>query len=209
MATAQAGVPELRLATTRLATGPQVHYAEQGEAGGKALLLLHGWPDSWFSFSRVMPLLAAKGCHVYALSQRGFGDSERPDSGYTINDFAADASAFMDAIGVSRATLVGHSMGSFVARRVVELYPERAARLVLIGSAVTAVNEVLLAVREEVRSLKDPVSPDFAREFQASTAYAPLPEPFFERIVVESLKLPAPCGAPHSTECSLSTTHPI
>ena len=54
-----------------------MHYAEQGDPGGEALLFIHGWPDSWFSFSRVLPLLPAA-YHAYAIDLRGFGDSERP-----------------------------------------------------------------------------------------------------------------------------------
>jgi pimeloyl-ACP methyl ester carboxylesterase len=88
--------------------------------------------------------------------------------------------------------VVGHSLGSFIARRVAETHPERVTRLVLIGSAVTAVNEVLLeVVQASVRTLEDPVPAEFAREFQSSTAYVPLPEAFFEQIVAESRKLPA------------------
>jgi non-heme chloroperoxidase len=182
--------PQLRFATARLATGPRVHYGEQGDPGREAIVFLHGWPDSWYSFSRVLPLLSER-YHAYALDQRGFGDSDRPAGGYTIDDFAADAAAFLDAIGVANATLVGHSMGTFIARRVAERYPERVSRLVLIGSAVSPVNEVLLQVQEAVRTLEDPVSSEFAREFQAGTAHVPLPQAFFEGIVAESLKLPA------------------
>jgi non-heme chloroperoxidase len=87
--------------------------------------------------------------------------------------------------------VVGHSLGSFIARRVAETHPERVTRLVLIGSAVTAANEVLLEVQASIRTLEDPVPAEFARAFQSSTAYAPLPEAFFEQIVAESRKLPA------------------
>ncbi len=186
----QQDVPQLRFATTRLASGPQLHYAEQGDQGGEAIVFVHGWPDSWFSFSRVLPLLPVR-YHAFALDQRGFGDSERPDCCYGIDDLAADVVAFLDAVSVERASLVGHSQGSFIARRVAETHPQRVERLVLIGSAVTPVNEVTLEVQASIRELEDPVSVPFAREFQASTAYIPLPEAFFEGVVAESCKLPA------------------
>jgi non-heme chloroperoxidase len=182
--------PQLRFATQRLTSGPLVHYAEQGDPSGEVLLFLHGWPDSWFSFSRVLPSLPAS-YHAYALDQRGFGDSERPASGYTIDQFATDVVAFLEAVGAARATLIGHSMGSFIARRAAEIQPERVARLVLIGSAFTPVNQVTLEVRELVQPLPDPLPSEFVREFQASAIHVPVPEDFFERAVAESLKAPA------------------
>src|SRR5262245_12514202 len=97
-------VSNLRFATTRLATGPRLHYAEQGDAAGEPILFLHGWPDSWFSFSRVLPLLAPQ-LHVFVPDQRGFGDSDRPDGSYAIQQFAADAVAFLDAMAIERATI--------------------------------------------------------------------------------------------------------
>jgi pimeloyl-ACP methyl ester carboxylesterase len=126
-----------------------------------------------------------------AIDQRGFGDSERPPSGYTIDDLAADAVAFLDAMAIARATVVGHSMGTFVARRVAEVRPERVARLVLIGSGWSGDIPVLREVQTALRDLPDPVPAEFAREFQSSTVHAPVPPEFFERIVSESLKLPA------------------
>jgi non-heme chloroperoxidase len=62
-------VPHLRFATKRLGTGPRVHYAEQGDPNGEPILFLHGWPDSWFSYSRVLPLLTPAH-HAYAIDQR-------------------------------------------------------------------------------------------------------------------------------------------
>ena len=167
-----------------------MRYAAQGDPSGEVLLFVHGWPDSWFSFSRVLPLLPAA-YRAYALDQRGFGDSERPASGYAIDQFAADAVAFLDAVGAARATLIGHSMGTFVARRVAESRPERVTRLVLIGSAVTAVNEVTAGGAGDRPAPGDPPPPAFVREFQASTIHFPVPERFFEGIVAESLKAPA------------------
>jgi non-heme chloroperoxidase len=182
--------PKLRFASTVLGTGPKVHYAEQGHPEGEAIVLVHGWPDSWFSFSRVLAMLPTH-YHAVAFDQRGFGNSERPACCYGIDDLAADLVVFLDAVGIRRASLVGHSLGSFIARRVAETRPERVARLVLISSAVTAANKVLVAAQASLRTLQNPVPPEFARQFQASTASRPLPEAFLEQLVAESRKLPA------------------
>jgi pimeloyl-ACP methyl ester carboxylesterase len=179
-----------RFATAQLSTGPRLHYAEQGDTDGHPIIFLHGWPDSWFSFSRVLPLLPPQ-LRAFALDQRGFGESERPDDGYRIQDFAADVVAFLDAFAIERATLVGHSFGTFVTRQVAITHPERVARIVLIGTGRATGNPVLQEVQAGLKTLDDPVPAVFAREFQASTAYAPVPEAFFEQIIAESLKLPA------------------
>jgi pimeloyl-ACP methyl ester carboxylesterase len=121
----------------RLKTGPRLHYAEYGNPDGEPVVFLHGWPDSWFSFSRVLPLLPDSLCAV-AVDQRGFGDSERPESGYAIPEMGADVIAFLDALQINRATLVGHSFGSFVARQAAIAQPQRVAALALIGTGFTA-----------------------------------------------------------------------
>jgi non-heme chloroperoxidase len=187
----QQEVPELRFATTGLANGPRVHYAEQGDPGGEPIVFLPAYTDSWFSYSRVLPLLPPR-YHAYAVDQRGHGDSDRPACCYTVEDFAADTVAFLDVVGVGRATLVGHSGSCLVARRVAEAHPERVARLVLIGSPRSlGDNEEELGLQAAVRALQDPVPVQFARELQGGAAHVALPEPFFERLVAESLKLPA------------------
>jgi non-heme chloroperoxidase len=173
----------VEFATSHLSTGPRLHYAEQGDPTGEAIVFLHGYSDSWFSFSRVLPLLSAE-YHAFALTQRGQGDSDKPECCYTVEDFAADVDAFMEAVGIAEATLVGHSTGALFAQRVALSYPRRVSRLVLIG-AQTPANEVILGLRDEVRALKDPVPPEFVREFQESTIYHPVPGEFLDTVVSE------------------------
>jgi pimeloyl-ACP methyl ester carboxylesterase len=180
----------LRFGTARLSTGPRVHYAAQGDDVGEPVVFLHGWPDSGFSFSRVLPLLPPR-FRALAPDQRGFGDSERPGRGYRVEDFAEDAAALLDTLAIERASVVGHSFGSFVARRLALAHPDRVARLALIGSALSAANPVTREVRASLADLADPLPEKFVRDFQAGTAHLPLPEVFFERIVQESLKAPA------------------
>ncbi len=180
----------LHFADVQLATGVRLRYAEQGDPSGHPLVLLHGYTDSWFSFSPVLPLLPPS-YHVFALDQRGHGAADRPASGYGLRDFVADVIAFLDELGLNSATLVGHSMGSFIAQQVALSAPDRVARLVLIGSAANPVNEGIRELQAAVQTLVDPVPDEFAREFQSSTIYRPLAPAFVDQVVAESLKLPA------------------
>jgi non-heme chloroperoxidase len=183
--------PPLRFGTTRLASSLRVHYAEQGDPRGEPILFLPAYADSWFSYSRVLALLPAR-YHAYALDQRGHGDSERPACCYGVDDFAADTVAFLDAVGLQRVTLVGHSGSAFTSRRVAVTHPERVARLVLSGSPAGSLpTQVAVGLQAAVRPLADPVPADFVREFQSGAAYVPLPEAFVEGLVAESGKLPA------------------
>jgi non-heme chloroperoxidase len=177
--------------TPLLSTGVSLRYAEQGDQGGEAIVFLHGYSDLWFSFSRILPLLSPE-YHAFALTERGHGESDKPECCYTVDDFAADVDAFMDAVGIGKATLVGHSGGSFMAQRVALSYPHRVSRCVLIGSATTLLNnEGIRELGKEMLALEDPVPPEFVREFQESTIYYPVPDEFLETVVSESLKLPA------------------
>jgi non-heme chloroperoxidase len=179
----------IQFATTRLTTGVRLHYAEQGDQAEVAIIFLHGYSDSWFSYSRVLPLLSPE-YRAFALTQRGHGDSDKPQCCYTPDEFAADVDAFMDAVGLEEATVVGASTGALFAERVALNYPHRVSRLVLVGPQTPA-NVAVLGLREEVRALEDPVPPEFVREFQESTIYQPVPQGFLDTAVSESLKLPA------------------
>jgi non-heme chloroperoxidase len=182
---------DVQFATIRLSTGPRLHYAERGDPTGQAIIFLHAYVDSWFWFSRVLPLLSPV-YHAFAPDQRGHGDSDRPECCYTVDDFAADVDAFMDAVGVEEATLVGQSSGGLIAQRVALDYPHRVSRLVLIGSPITLLhNEALIELGEEMLALEDPIPPEFVREFVESTIYHPVPEEFLAGAVSECLKVPA------------------
>jgi pimeloyl-ACP methyl ester carboxylesterase len=184
------GTLAVRHGTVRLPTGLRLHYVEQGDPAGPPVVLVHGWPDSWFTWSRMLPSLDS-GLRVYAIDQRGFGDSDHPDSGYEIDDLADDVAAFSTAMGLERPHLVGHSLGTFVIRRAAERHPGRFARLVLIGSADRMGRELIETVRAAIADLSDPVPPDWVREFQAGTVHRPVPPEFFDQVVRESQKLPA------------------
>jgi pimeloyl-ACP methyl ester carboxylesterase len=154
-----------------LRNGVRLGYAERGPRLGPVVLMLHGYTDSWFSFSRVLPLLP-KDLRVFALDQRGHGDSDRPATGYSIDHLAADAVQFMDALTIASATIVGHSMGSFVARRMAERAPSRVGRLIVVGSACTARTPALAELAQTVNVLTDPVDEEFVRRFRRARSAA-------------------------------------
>lgn len=180
----------MNASTVRLASGIALRCVEHGAAAGRPVLFLHGWPDSSFSFSRLVPLIPPE-CRQVSIDQRGFGESDRPATGYDIDTLAADAAAVLDALGIGQVAVVGHSFGSFVARRLALAFPARVSHLVLVGTGVETANPVTREVQASIRDLADPLPVGFVRALQAGTAHVPLPEPFFERILAESLKAPA------------------
>jgi pimeloyl-ACP methyl ester carboxylesterase/tetratricopeptide (TPR) repeat protein len=179
----------VRFQRVRISTGVELQVAQSGPANGKPVLFLHGYTDSWFSYSRILGGLSAD-VRAIVPTQRGHGDSQRPKCCYLIADFAKDAVALLDALGIERADVVGHSMGSFVAQRIAIDYPDRVGRLVLIGSGTTVATPLVSDFNQAVQALPDTVSIAFARDFQVSTAHAPLPPAFLDTVVQESRKLP-------------------
>src|SRR5262245_5888531 len=104
---AAALAPLMTFADVRLSNGVRLHYAQQGPQSGPAIVLLHGYSDSSFSFSRVMPLLPRER-RVIALDLRGHGGSDRPLTGYRITEMADDVIQAMDALRIPTAVIVGH-----------------------------------------------------------------------------------------------------
>jgi len=111
--------------------GEQTLFYTVSGRGGPALILIHGAGGShlhWPAALRRMP-----GATVYAVDLPGHGRSEGPGR-ERIEDYAADVVRFMDAVGVSRGVLVGHSMGGAIAQMTALTAPERVAGLVLVGT---------------------------------------------------------------------------
>ena len=182
-------VPSAR--PVQLADGTRLTYVEHGDADGVPVILLHGYTDSWRSWERILPHLP-RSLRVFAVTQRGHGESDKPDGSYDSSVFARDVAAFMDAVGLDRAVLVGHSMGSTVAQRFAIEYPDRTNALVLEGAFMPRpANAEVAKFLDEVQTLEDPIDPVFVREFQKSTLAQTVPPGFFDVVVGESLKVPA------------------
>lgn len=175
-----------------LSTGVTVAYAAKGDPSGLPLILLHGITDSHRSFAPLMAQLPDS-IRAIALTARGHGDSDKPEGRYGIDLFVADVAAALDALGLTSAVILGHSMGSMVAQRFAIAHRGRVRGLALVGAmAVLKGDEALEAFyRETIAPLTDPVPRALAVEFQQSTLTHPVAPDFFEMVVGESLKAPA------------------
>ncbi|MEV8600895.1 alpha/beta hydrolase [Streptomyces griseoviridis] len=112
--------------THRLVPSPagRTHLVEQGE--GPLVLLVHGFPESWYSWRRQLPALAAAGYRAAALDVRGYGRSSKPGAvdAYGLRDLVADNVAVVEALGESSAVIVGHDWGATIAATSALLRPD-------------------------------------------------------------------------------------
>ncbi|WMY79368.1 alpha/beta hydrolase [Citricoccus sp. I39-566] len=178
----------------RVEVRPGLHlaYASQGDTSGPAVVFFPGPTDSWRSYDAVLHHFPPS-VHAVAVSARGHGDSDKPEAGYSVQDYAADVVPFLTAIGLRRVVLAGHSASCLVVRRVAAESPERVAGLVLEASPLTLYQhpEMEDFVATAVSNLSDPVSPGFVRTFLSGTAPRDQDPAAFETHVEQLLKVPA------------------
>ncbi|HYO30157.1 MAG TPA: alpha/beta hydrolase [Thermomicrobiales bacterium] len=110
------------------AGGLRQHAVIGGE--GPPLLLVHGWPESWYAWRLMMPDLA-RDFEVIAVDQRGMGLSDKPQDGYDTGTLAGDLVALMDELGRERFAVVGHDTGLIIGYALAADHPERVERLVV------------------------------------------------------------------------------
>jgi non-heme chloroperoxidase len=174
-----------------LESGVKLSSAVTGDPSGPALVLLPGPTDSWRSYEPVLRYLPASICAI-AVSQRGHGDSDKPPTGYRVEDFAADVELLLDALGIEGAILAGHSGSCLAARRVALDHPERVSGLVLEASPSTLRRHARLTeLVESLANLQDAVDATFARSFVADTSSEQLAPELVDELVIEVMKVPA------------------
>lgn len=134
------------------------------EGSGRVALLLHGWACDSHDWSWLIPDLLQQGFRVIALDHRGHGRSTAPAGGYTPRQMAADAASLLDAIAISEALVVGHSMGTIVASVLSIDRPDLVSGLVLVDPVYNRPDENLAPVVELVR--QDDPRPGVATAFR-------------------------------------------
>lgn len=146
------------------ANGLQIHYrrwwTHDNDARLPPILLLHGLASSAHIWNLVAPQLNMRGYTVYALDQRGHGESEKPDSGYDFETILVDDAAAIAALKIEHPILVGHSWGAMVALQFAAMHVEQVNSLVLVDGATNQLSTRPAWSREQ--AMKDLAPPRFA-----------------------------------------------
>jgi pimeloyl-ACP methyl ester carboxylesterase len=116
-----------------VADGIRLHYVEAGT--GPLVVLVHGFPEFWFSYRRVLPALAARGFRVVAPDLRGFNLSSKPEGvrAYGIDVVVEDIAGLIRALGEERANIVGHDVGAGISWAFAMTHPEMVSRLAVLN----------------------------------------------------------------------------
>jgi pimeloyl-ACP methyl ester carboxylesterase len=180
------------MSVIELETGLTLSGIDQGDRSDTAILFLPGPTDSCHSYRPTLDRMP-ESIRCVAVSQRGHGDSDKPESGYRVEDFAGDVPLLLDALQIRRAILVGHSGSCLTARRVALDHPDRVAGLVLEASPTTLRDNPDLTefVESIVASLTDPIDAGFARSVVIGTSALDLDPNTVDRLAGELMKVPA------------------
>lgn len=113
------------------ANGIRLHVAECGD--GPLVVLLHGFPEFWWTWRHQLVGLAERGYRAVAVDLRGYGDSDKPPRGYDLWTLAGDVAGLIGALGESRAHVVGHDWGALIGWTVAAVHPRRVRSLAVLG----------------------------------------------------------------------------
>jgi len=132
-----ANEPAYRVSFPRLGSGIRIRAIERGDPASPPVLHVHGWGCTAYTFRYAMPAVAGAGFRAMAVDLKGHGLSDKPQdsAGYTIDGMVEHLREILDALGLDRPVLVGHSLGGTLVYHFASRYPERVASLGLISPA--------------------------------------------------------------------------
>jgi pimeloyl-ACP methyl ester carboxylesterase len=111
--------------------GSKLHYVAGGE--GSPLILLAGWPQTWWSFHKIMPMLA-KHHKVIVVEFRGMGSSSKPTEGYSKKNMAGDIASLITKMGLDKVSIAGHDIGATIAISFAGHFPEHTDKLIILDT---------------------------------------------------------------------------
>jgi len=129
-----------------MTNGIRMHYVTQGT--GPLVVLLHGFPEFWYSWRYQIPFLAEHGYTVVAPDLRGYNDTDKPRTGYDVATLTRDIAGLVKGLGQEKAIIVGHDWGGALAWVFAASYPQMTDRLIVMNAPHPA------AMMREFRTLK-------------------------------------------------------
>jgi pimeloyl-ACP methyl ester carboxylesterase len=126
--------------------GITLHVVEAGPVDGPPVILLHGFPEAWYSWRYHIKSLAAAGYHVLAPDQRGYNLSDKPKGvkAYRLGELALDIVGLLDQIGQPKAVIIGHDWGAAVGWYLATCYPERVEKYIALNVPHPSLMPILL-----------------------------------------------------------------
>ncbi len=166
------------------ADGLTMTYVEAGDPAGPPTILLHGYTDNSRSWSLLAPLLSDR--RLIMLDLRGHGGTAAPACCYGPDSLAHDVAQAMEALGIAKADVIGHSMGSTTAATLAAWHPEKVGKLVLISTAIEMPAAATDWLWANVPGLPETIDPN--GEFMMAWYWNPNPVPadFIDRERAES-----------------------
>jgi pimeloyl-ACP methyl ester carboxylesterase len=155
---------DARKTNVALPDGVTLAYVEMGDPKGPPVVMIHGYTDNARDWVPMLPYVA-KNFRLILVDIRGHGQSSKPECCYARLDFAYDIKLLLDALGIAKADIVGHSLGSIIAQTVAEYWPDRTAHVVLISSTGGQPPNAPQKAPEfdyaaQIRQLKEPIDAD-------------------------------------------------
>lgn len=129
-----------------ISNGIRMHYVTQGS--GPLIVLLHGFPEFWYSWRHQIPFLAEHGYTAVAPDLRGYNDTDKPRTGYDVATLVRDIEGLIKGLGQERAIIVGHDWGGVLAWVFAARYPQMTERLIIMNAPHP------LAFLRELRTLR-------------------------------------------------------
>lgn len=172
----------------KLPNGLSLAYVEMGNSEGKPVLLIHGYTDNSRSWSLMAPYL--KDRRLLAIDLRGHGKSDAPDCCYAYTDLANDAFLFLEAMGIDKADVVGHSLGSLTAQLLAAQHPDKVGKVVLVSSTTAIGGGPGSWLWDNISQIKAPIDPDsqFMKDWYSNPN--PVDEDYITRERAESAATP-------------------
>ena len=206
-------IPEDRISLRR-GDGELVLF-RYGPLGGRPILAIHGVTSSHLAWQFMADELVARGYTVWAPDLRGRGDANAVGGPYGMRVHAEDLIALLDAAGLERVDVIGHSMGAFVAVALQYLHPDRVARLMLVDGGVPLALPAGVTVEQVMPLILGPALARLAMEFASIDEYRNFwqENPAFaqrgwgvelDRYIAHDLRGPAGCGRPSTTAEAVS-----